>query len=71
MDGQEARLSFIHQRNRRAVAASTAFPSFVQFVKEELTQERAAFENGDATEYRRGRICALRDLLRQFPHTGV
>ena len=71
MDAREVNQSFLREKEKRNIVASAAYPSLVRFLNSHLMEERSAFEGGDATEYRRGRVSAFRDLLRTLPHTGV
>lgn len=71
MDAREAAESFAREKDKRSIVSSSAYPSLVRFLNAQLSDERASFEGGDATEFRRGRVSAIRDLLRMLPHTGV
>lgn len=58
------------QQLKKNISASVAYSSLVRYLNLKLDAERALFEGSEATEFQRGRVRAIQDLLRDLPNTG-
>lgn len=70
IDSTVANAAMQKSQIKRNISASGSYSSLVRYLSLVLDEERAIFEGTDATEYQRGRVNAVRDILRDLPNTG-